>query len=300
MSAVAVTSVGLGDLFAHPFMREAFLAGVPVAVLAGLPALCIVLGVASACGVAGNLVQTGFLWSPEKLAPDMSKLSIQKGLGRMFGIDGLVQFAKSLFKILIVGLVCWFVLRPKADQLQAMIGLDPASILPASAALMKALVFAVATALGVGAGLDWLWQRHRFMQKMRMSREEVKEDYKQSEGDPHIKAKLKQMRIERSKRRMMQAVPKASVIITNPTHYAVALQYDPGMAAPVCVAKGVDELALRIREVAGKHNVPIIENPPLARALHKTVEIDDEVPEEHYRAVAEVIGLVMRLRRRRA
>jgi flagellar biosynthetic protein FlhB len=130
-----------------------------------------------------------------------------------------------------------------------------------------------------------------------MSFQEIKEEFKQSEGDPHVKGKIKQIRLMRNKKRMMAAVPSASVVITNPTHFAVALKYDRGMAAPVCVAKGVDALALRIREVADEHGVPIVENPPLARALHKVVEIDREIPQEHYQAVAEVIGYVMRLNR---
>jgi flagellar biosynthetic protein FlhB len=272
-----------------------------IAAMAGLPALLIVLGVASVCGVAGNLVQTGFMWSPDKLKPDMSKLSPQQGLKRMFGIDGVVQFLKSLLKIAVVGVVCWFVLRPKADQLQGMIGLDPASILPASAALMKALAFSVIAALGLGAGLDWFWQRHRFMQKMRMSREEIKEDYRQAEGDPLIKAKIKQMRAERAKRRMMQAVPTATVVVMNPTHYAVALKYDAGSSpAPLCVAKGMDDIALKIRAIAEEHRVPVIEDAPLARALYATVEIDQAIPAEHYNAVAKVIGFVLNAARRRA
>jgi flagellar biosynthetic protein FlhB len=271
-----------------------------IAAEAGLPALVIVLGVASTCGIAGNLIQTGFLWSPEKLQPDLSKLSPQQGLKRLFGIDGLVQFLKSMAKILVVGLICWFVLRPKADQLQGMMGLDPAAIIPASMALMKALIFSVVAALGLGAGLDWLWQRHRFAQRMKMSREEVKEDYRQSEGDPMIKAKIKQMRIERAKRRMMQAVPKATVVVMNPTHYAVALKYDAGSTpAPLCVAKGMDSLALKIRAIAEEHRVPVIEDAPLARALYATVEIDQVIPAEHYQAVAKVIGFVMNAARRR-
>src|ERR1700749_3140249 len=130
-----------------------------------------------------------------------------------------------------------------------------------------------------------------------MSLREMKEEFKQSEGDPHIKGRLRQLRYPRMKKRMMSAVPKASVIITNPTHYAVALSYERGMAAPVCVAKGVDRIALKIREIAKAHDVPIVENVPLARALHATVEIDDEIPVEHYHAVAEVIGYVMGLKR---
>jgi flagellar biosynthetic protein FlhB len=130
-----------------------------------------------------------------------------------------------------------------------------------------------------------------------MSLQELKDEFKQTEGDPTIKGKMRQVRRERMRKRMMAAVPKASVIITNPTHFAVALQYERGMEAPICVAKGVDAIALKIREVAGKHSIPIVENPPLARALHATVEIDDPIPPEHYKAVAEVIGYVMKLRR---
>jgi flagellar biosynthetic protein FlhB len=272
-----------------------------MAMLACAPALVVILGVAIVCGVAGNVIQTGFLWSPERLAPDLSKLSLQQGVKRLFGLDGFVQFLKSLFKIAIVAAVCWFILRPKAGQLEAMIGLAPAAILPASIALMKSLVFAVAVALGLGAGLDWLWQRHRFMQRMRMSREEVKEDYKQSEGDPHIKAKIRQMRIERSKRRMMQAVPTATVVVMNPTHYAVALRYDASETpAPLCVAKGLDSLALKIRAVAEENNVPVVEDPPLARALYATVEVDQAIPAQHYQAVAKIIGFVLNAAKRRA
>jgi flagellar biosynthetic protein FlhB len=130
-----------------------------------------------------------------------------------------------------------------------------------------------------------------------MSLQDMKMEYKQSEGDPHIKGKLRQLRQQRMKKRMMASVPQASVIITNPTHYAVALRYERGMPAPICVAKGIDTLALKIREIAGKHDIPIVENVPLARALHATVEVDGEIPVEHYHAVAEIIGYVMGLKR---
>ena len=130
-----------------------------------------------------------------------------------------------------------------------------------------------------------------------MSVREIKEEFKQTEGDPMIKGKIRQLRQQRMRKRMMAAVPKASVVITNPTHFAIALQYENGMDAPVCLAKGVDLMALKIREIATEHSIPIVENPPLARALHATVEIDEEIPTEHYKAVAEVIGYVMKLRR---
>jgi flagellar biosynthetic protein FlhB len=129
-----------------------------------------------------------------------------------------------------------------------------------------------------------------------MSLQEIKDEFKQSEGDPHIKGKIRQLRQQRMKKRMMAAVPNASVVITNPTHYSVALSYDRGMAAPMCVAKGVDNVAFKIREIAKKHDIPIVENVPLARALYATVDVDEEIPVEHYHAVAEVIGYVMRLK----
>jgi flagellar biosynthetic protein FlhB len=161
--------------------------------------------------------------------------------------------------------------------------------------LFKVLI-ATLSALLVIAGLDYFLQRFRFMQRNRMSKQEIKEEYRANEGDPAIKAKIRQIRHERSKKRMMAAVPTATVVIMNPTHFAVALKYESGrMAAPLCVAKGVDALALRIRATAEDHDVPVIENPPLARALYASVEVDEAVPPEHYKAVAQVIGYVMRL-----
>jgi flagellar biosynthetic protein FlhB len=144
---------------------------------------------------------------------------------------------------------------------------------------------------------DYFFQYRQWFERQKMSLQEMKEEFKQSEGDPHVKGRIRQLRMARAKKRMMAAVPKASVIITNPTHYSVALAYDRGMPAPVCVAKGADLVAMKIREVAREHDIPIVENVALARALYATVEIDDEIPVEHYHAVAEIIGYVMGLKR---
>ena len=144
---------------------------------------------------------------------------------------------------------------------------------------------------------DYFFQYRQWYERQKMSLQEMKEEYKQSEGDPHVKGRIRQLRQQRMKKRMMAAVPKASVIITNPTHYSVALAYDRGMPAPVCVAKGADHLAFKIREIAKQHDIPIVENVPLARSLYATVDIDEEIPVEHYHAVAEIIGFVMRLKR---
>jgi len=272
------------------------------AVDAASPFIIAVITAAALAGVAGNLIQTGFLLTPSRLAPDPSRVSPFKGLERMFGIDGLVHFFKSLLKFAIVGAVAYLALKPHLTEFQKMPEVDPMAMLTVAGDMLKGLIYGVLTLMGLTAGADWFWQRQRFMQRMRMSKQEVKEDFKQSEGDPHIKARIRQLRVERAKRRMMQNVPKATVVVMNPTHYAVALRYESGdTPAPICVAKGLDMVALRIREVAEANGVPVIEDPPLARALFATTEIDETIPREHYEAVAKVIGFVMqRSQRRRA
>jgi flagellar biosynthetic protein FlhB len=161
------------------------------------------------------------------------------------------------------------------------------------------LMTAILSVLVVLAGLDVLFQRWTHYQQMRMSRQEIKDEYKQTEGDPHVRSRMRQLRMERARNRMMQNVPDSTVVITNPTHFAVALKYDPDtMDAPVCVAKGLDLIALKIREIAEGAGVIIVENPPLARTLHKAIEIDEAIPPEHYKAVAEVISYVFRLKKK--
>ena len=265
-----------------------------VAPFLGMVMLATILG-----GVGGNLAQSGLIFTAEKLKPDWSKVNPLKGFKRIFGPDGLVQFVKTFLKLLAVGFICWLVLKPHLRELENMAAMPPAMILPMARDLAVALMMATIIFLGFTAGADFLWQKYRFAERMKMSKEELKEDYKQSEGDPHVKAKLKQIRAQRSRQRMMQNVPKATVIVTNPTHYSVALRYEAGDAAPVCVAKGVDALALRIREVGREHNVPIVENVPLARALYAAVDIDETIPREHFEAAAKVIGFVMQKRKKR-
>jgi flagellar biosynthetic protein FlhB len=268
--------------------------------LAVMPILIGVMASAAVAGVGGNLIQHGFLFTPNKLMPDASKLSPAEGLKRLFGIDGFVHFLKSALKIGLVGVVAYLILKPHFGDFQLLVGADPNALLALAIELLKALFWGVLALLGVGALADWFWQRQRFMQRMRMTKEEMKEDFKQSEGDPHIRARLRQMRMERAKKRMMQNVPKATVVVMNPTHYAIALRYEAGdTPAPLCVAKGIDDVAFRIREMAEAHNIPIIEDAPLARALYATVEIDEVIPREHYEAVAKVIGFVMQQAKRR-
>jgi flagellar biosynthetic protein FlhB len=178
-----------------------------------------------------------------------------------------------------------------------MVRFDPAALMGVTMGLTMHLLGAVVAMLAAVAVADYFFQYRQWYERQKMSLQEMKEEYKQSEGDPHIKGRIRQLRQQRMKKRMMAAVPKASVIITNPTHFSVALAYDRSMAAPVCVAKGADNIAFKIREVAKQHDIPIVENVPLARSLYATVDIDEEIPVEHYHAVAEIIGFVMRLKR---
>jgi flagellar biosynthetic protein FlhB len=280
---IALDSTGVMSLFYHLVLALAILLGPIFAILA-------------LTGLGSHIVQHRPSVSLERIAPNFSKLSPLNGLKKMFGLDGIVNLGKGFIKIAIVGGVLWTVLWPQRGTLGGLLGAEPQQIAGAMIHLLIKLLTATLSVLAVIAVLDYVLQRYRFLQRNRMSKQEIKEEYRQTEGDPAVKAKVKQIRQERARRRMMAAVPEATVVIMNPTHFAVALKYESGkMAAPVCVAKGVDALALRIREVAEEHEVPVVENPPLARALYATVEIDEPVPSEHYKAVAQVIGYVMKL-----
>ncbi len=247
-------------------------------------------------GLGGNLIQHRPVFTFDRIKPDFSKLALGAGLKRMFGFDGLTNLGKGLLKIGIVGAAVWTQVWPERNALESVLGQSPADVAGDMSHLLFKVLMAALVALAVIAAADYFLQRFQFMQRNRMSKQEIKEEYRQSEGDPAVKAKIRQLRVERSRRRMMAAVPEATVVIMNPTHFAVALKYESGkMAAPVCVAKGVDALALRIRDVAKEHDVPVVENAPLARALHASVEVDQAIPAEHYKAVAQVIGYVMRL-----
>jgi flagellar biosynthetic protein FlhB len=246
--------------------------------------------------VAGHVFQSGLVFSTERIKPDLSKLSPMKGLKRMFGIDGLSNLFKGILKIAIVAAAVWTTLWPMRGLLAAVLDESTADVAGDMLHMLIKIMIAALAVLAVVAAADYLLQRFRFIQRNRMSKQEVKEEFKQTDGDPTVRARIRKVRLERARRRMMAAVPEATVVITNPTHYAIALKYESGkMAAPICVAKGVDALALRIREVATQNEVPIVENPPLARALYATVELDEAIPPEHYKAVAQVIGYVMRL-----
>jgi flagellar biosynthesis protein FlhB len=268
------------------------------ALVTTLMALALPLGMFVMAALGGSLVQHAPLWTFEPLMPQLQRISPMSGFKRIFGREALAQFVKGLVKIGAVGTCLAVAIWGERDRLEMAAQLDPVALLPLARDLTLKLFVSVLAVLAFLAVGDYLYQRVTWLRRQRMSKRELKEEFKETEGSPEIKSRLRQIRTARAKRRLMAKVPKATVVIMNPTHYAVALQYEAGMAAPVCVAKGLDELALRIRAIAEEHDVPIVENPPLARALHAAVEVDEEIPVEQYKAVAGVIGYVLRLRGR--
>ncbi len=256
--------------------------------------LGVIFAVIGGASLLGHVIQSRPLWTGEKIKPDLSKLSLGKGLQRMFGAQGWMNLVKSLLKMAAITVAMIYAVWPEATAITEAGRMNPAGMLAMTQAIAGRLMVAAIVVIGLIAALDYLYQRWSFMNRMRMSRRDIRDEVKQQEGDPHIRARLRQIRLERSRKRMMQNVQKSTVVITNPTHYSVALRYDPEVdAAPMCMAKGVDEVALRIREKAKEHDIPIIENVPLARALYAVVEVEETIPREHFEAVAKVIGFVM-------
>lgn len=247
----------------------------------------------------GPFVQIGPLFAPESIKPDISKISPMKGFARLFSKRSLMEFIKGLLKIALISAVGIVILYPYFSQMEHMVGLAIPMLMFELEDLVMRVMVATLVVLLVIAVIDVVYQRMEHYKKMRMTKQELKDEYKQTEGDPHIKSRLRQLRAERARQRMIQAVPTADVVITNPTHYSIALKYiSEEMEAPRVVAKGVDAIALRIREVAKEHNIVIFENKPLARALWETVEVDEIIPAEHYKAVAEVISYVYKIKGR--
>ncbi len=271
------------------FMTKTFMA---IAMVMAVPFAMFV-----AVALTATIMQTGFNVTTEKLGFNFERLNPLSGLGRMFSQQSLVDLIKNIIKLAVVGGVAFIFVYPKFKNIQSIPLLETQAILDFLHGLVIRLIMAIAIIMSIIAGGDWFYQRFAYMKKLRMTKQEVKDEQKQTEGDPMVKARLRSLRMQRARQRMMASVPKADVVITNPTHFACALKYDQGsMNAPTLVAKGQDLVALRIRQIATDNNVPIVENPPLARALYATVDLDKEIPPQHYKAVAEVISYVFRLK----
>lgn len=276
---------------AHALEPSAIAAGVRAVGLA----LALPLGLFMVVGAAGPLLQIGPMLSGETIIPKLSKISPAAGVGRLLSARSLVEFGKGIAKIAVVSVVGYLVVAPYLDAPEHLVGAPMPMLLAETGELVSRMLVAILMVLLVVAAADLAYTRFAHHKKMRMSKQEVRDELKQSEGDPMIRARLRALRAEKARARMMAAVPGADVVITNPTHYAVALRYDPAaMEAPLCVAKGADRVALRIREVAEGAGVEVVENAPLARTLYAVVEVDEAIPPEQYRAVAEIISYVFK------
>ena len=258
--------------------------------------LPVVLGIL-VMGSGASLLQSGLLWRADAIQPDAKRISLIKGLSRLFSLRSVIELVKGLLKIAIVTGVGVWVARYDVLQIPGLIGFDMGTVLGVTGWLALKVGLAVAGAIAVLAGFDYFYQRYEWERSLRMSKDEVKEEHKSSEGDPLIKGRVRTLQRELTKKRMMAAVKTADVVITNPTHLAVALKYDTTtMGAPMVVAKGAGFVAERIRELARHHGVPVVEHKFVARTLFKLVEIGKEVPNELYRAVAEILAFVYRAR----
>ena len=250
--------------------------------------------------IIGTMLQTGFYFNTTRLKFDAKKLMPIHGFQQLFSMASLVELGKSFLKLVVVGTVVSLVFLPIIDHQPFFVGHDLIQSLRYLHKEEIHLIVIMMLVITFIAVVDLVYQRVRYYRSLRMTKQEVKDEHKQMEGDPLIKSRLRAIRLEKARKRMMAQVPKADVIVTNPTHYAVALQYNNAkMSAPTVVAKGINLVAERIRDVAEKHSIPLVSNPPLARALYDTVDIDEVISPQHYRAVAEVISYVYKLRKKK-
>ena len=277
----------------HGLQTVVFTAIVQVAMVSGLIFLVLLFFI-----IAGFMAQTGLFASTSLIKPDVMRLSFISGLKRLVSMSSIVELVKSFGKLIVMGITAYFLLWPLVQILPGFTGqplMASVVFLHKQAIHIIVVLLLVFTVIALG---DLFYQRYSYIKNLRMTKQEVKDEFRQQDGDPIIKSRLRQIRMEKARKRMMANVPKADVIITNPTHYAVALKYESGkMSAPLVLAKGVDRVAERIRAIAEENKITLVSNPPLARALYDTVEIDKEIPSHLYRAVAEVISYVYKLKK---
>jgi flagellar biosynthetic protein FlhB len=282
--ALPASGVGLIDLTRSTLISILMLMIVPIVILIS-------------AALTPAILQNKFFFAVERIKPKLEKISPIKGLGRLFGLKAFVEFIKSFLKISIVATIAYLIVAPNFSDFVIANNMKTTSALDVFHGHLIRLLMSMTFFLLLISFFDYFYQRFEFMKNLKMSKQEVKDEYKQQEGDPQLKMKRKQIARERSQKRMMSNVPDADVVITNPTHYAIALKYDQGtMQAPSVVAKGADKVAKRIRELAEANKVPIMRNPIIARALFDTAEIDEEIPYQHYEAVAKIISYVYKLK----
>ncbi len=266
-----------------------------------LRAIALPVGLLFLAALAATMIQHKPVLAFEKLQPKFDAISPMKGLRKKFSLRTLMELVKNLLKIGVVGAAVMAVVWPRRGELLQLHAVDLPALLPIIKDIAVAMLIAVVITMTVVAAADFFYQWWDHQRNLKMSLQDIKDEHKDSEGDPHVKARIRKVRQDRANKRMLAQVPRATVVVTNPTHFAVALRYDPedNMNAPVVVAKGADLIAAKIREVAKENKVPLVENPPLARALYASAEVDQEIPVEHFKAVAEVISYVFRLKKPR-
>jgi len=247
--------------------------------------------------ILSNIMQVGFLLSGESIKPKLSKLNPLKGFARLFSIQSLMEFVKSMAKLLIVGLVSYFAIKGELDRIPSLMDMELQAILAYILVTTLKITIICALAMVVLVIADYAFQKWQFEKRIKMTKKEVKDEMKTSEGDPQVKSRIKSIQMEMSRKRMMQDVPKADVVVTNPTHFAVAIKYDSAvMGAPQILAKGAGEVARRIKALAKEHHIPVVENKELARNLFVAVDIGQEIPVDLYQAVAEVLAYIYKLK----
>ncbi len=283
-----VQAVRDGDLFTAMKM-----AGMKIFILTAP-----VLGISLVIGVASSVVQTGLLNVEDALSPNFEKINPISGFGRIFSLKAVAEALKALLKLIFIGAVVLMILRSEVFTLPAVIQFSVDQLFHYMGDLSVRLLSGVGMAMMVLTAADYFFQKWDLDKKMMMTKQEVKEEHKQREGDPMIKARIRRVQRDMANRRMMEKVPKADVIVTNPTHIAIALKYDANLPAPQVIAKGADLIAEKIKEIARQHNIPIVENKPLARTIYKTLKLGQVIPRELFVAVAEVLSYVYRLRRK--
>jgi len=249
--------------------------------------------------IFSHVMQQGQLtFSLEPVMPDLSRLSMLQGIKKMFSQKNAVEFLKNIAKLTLVGIFISLIIISDIQVLKMYHDLSIGAILQVISTIVNHIMICVCITMGVIAGIDYFYQRFEYFQSLKMTKQEVKEEYKQTEGNPEVKKRQRRLRQEQSRQQIAQKVPESTVVITNPEHFAIALKYDPKeMTVPIVLAKGMDLIALQIREVAEENDIPIVESPPLARALYKDTEIDSPIPFEHYEAVAKIISYVFSLKK---
>lgn len=295
-----VLSHGLAQTATPGLVSDSGLRGVGRwAMLAFAGAIAPVLVVTAVAGFLVNVAQVKFKITPKAIKPSFSKLSPLAGFKRLFSPQSLVEAVKSIAKLLVVGGVTFAALWPKLHDLGGLVGLPPGDLLAKLCGIVLGISLRALAAFGVIAILDYAWQRRHHEKQLKMTKDEVKREARDADLPPELRGAIRRKQVESARRRMLSAIPTADVVVTNPTHYAVALRYDGKRPAPEVVAKGVDHLAATIREIAAEHGIPVLPNPPLARALYREVELGEMIPEEFFAAVAEVLAFIFRTAKRR-